>query len=298
MNMDNKKDNTSHSMNLKGFISQKFKEIQLELETIDMESCDISIDTSVSIIEYLEKCLVEIRVYFLSLKTINEEDEIVFFKETKPEILGFLLYFNKIHTIELKCPNGSNDTLVEYYQGELDSLTYFFERNLDFYQYYRSKSTHMDEHYFIRNRRSHLLCLDSVHYIIDFEFSTGYDYKVAKIICNEMLRIYLNKKMHTLDKQMLINKNRVSLPVGDLKWTGPKVALVEVGYSFESSKYVNRGKADIKEIMIALEIIFNIDLGEYYRSYISIKERKIDRTKYLNYLIECLIKRMDEDDSL
>lgn len=296
--MDNKKDNTSHSMNLKGFISQKFKEIQLELETIDMESCDISIDTSVSIIEYLEKCLVEIRVYFLSLKTINEEDEIVFFKETKPEILGFLLYFNKIHTIELKCPNGSNDTLVEYYQGELDSLTYFFERNLDFYQYYRSKSTHMDEHYFIRNRRSHLLCLDSVHYIIDFEFSTGYDYKVAKIICNEMLRIYLNKKMHTLDKQMLINKNRVSLPVGDLKWTGPKVALVEVGYSFESSKYVNRGKADIKEIMIALEIIFNIDLGEYYRSYISIKERKIDRTKYLNYLIECLIKRMDEDDSL
>ncbi|MDU1892799.1 MAG: RteC domain-containing protein [Dysgonomonas sp.] len=285
-------------MNLKGFISQKFKEIQLELETIDMESCDISIDTSVSIIEYLEKCLVEIRVYFLSLKTINEEDEIVFFKETKPEILGFLLYFNKIHTIELKCPNGSNDTLVEYYQGELDSLTYFFERNLDFYQYYRSKSTHMDEHYFIRNRRSHLLCLDSVHYIIDFEFSTGYDYKVAKIICNEMLRIYLNKKMHTLDKQMLINKNRVSLPVGDLKWTGPKVALVEVGYSFESSKYVNRGKADIKEIMIALEIIFNIDLGEYYRSYISIKERKIDRTKYLNYLIECLIKRMDEDDSL
>jgi hypothetical protein len=232
---------------MKNYLSQKSKEVRLELETIDMDSCDISIETSVSIIEYLEKCLSEIRTYFLSIKNISKEDEIDFFKEIKPEILGFLLYFNKIHNVELKCPNGSNDTLGEYYQKELDSLTFFFERNLDFYQYYRSKSTHMDEHFFMRNKRCHQLGLDSIHYIIDFEFSTGYDYKVAKIICNEMLRIYLNKKMHTLDKQMLINKNRAALPLNNLKWTGSKVALVEIGYSFEASKYMNRGTADIKD---------------------------------------------------
>jgi hypothetical protein len=278
------------------YLSQKLKEIHLELENIDMDSCDISIEVSVSIIEYLEKCLSEVRAFFLLQKSIKEKDEIYFFKEVKPEILGFLLYFNKIHMIELKCPNGSNDTLAEYYQGELDSLTFFFERNLDFYQYYRSKSAHMDGCYFIRNKRSHLLCLDSVHYIIDYEFSTGYDYKVAKILCNEMLRIYLNKKMHALEKQTLINKNRASLPLNDLKWTGPKTALVEIGYGFESSKYVNRGTANIKEIMIALEIIFNIDLGEYYREYVSIRGRA-DRTKYLNIIIERLLKRMDEDDS-
>ncbi len=211
--------------------------------------------------------------------------------------MGVLLYFNKIHTIELKCPNGSNDTLREHYQNRLDSLTYFFDRNLDFYQYYRSKSTHLDEHYFIRKNRCHQLCLDSIHFVIDYEFSTGYDYKIAKILCNEMLRIYLNKKIQGLDKQIIINKNRAHLPLNNLKWTGPKIALIEAGYSFEASKYVNRGNADIKEIMMGLEILFNIDLGEYYRSYISIKERKIDRTKYLNYLIECLMKRMDEDDS-
>jgi hypothetical protein len=279
------------------YFSQKLKEIHLELETIDMDSCDISIEVSESMIRYLEKELTEIRTFFLSLKSIKEEDEITFFKEIKSEILGLLLYFNKIHTIELKCPNGSNDTLTDYYQNELDSLTYFFERNLDFYQYYRAKSTHLDKHYFLRKKRCHQLCLDSVHFIIDSEFSTSYDYKVAKIICNEMLRIYLNKKMHGIDKLFLINKNRASLPISNLKWTGPKIALVEVGYGFDASKYVNRGNADVKEIMILLEIIFNIDLGEYYRSYVSIKERKIDRTKYLNHIIESLIKRMDEDDS-
>jgi hypothetical protein len=282
---------------MKEYLSQKLKEVHLELETIDMESDEVSIEVAVSMIEYLEKCLTDIRKKFLSQKNIREEDEINFFKEVKPEILGFVLYFNKIHSIELKCPNGSNDTLGEYYQRELDSLTFFFERNLGFYQYYRSRATHMDEHYFLRNKRSHLLCLDSVHYIIDNEFSTGYDYKVAKILCNEMLRIYLNKKMHKLDKQTLINKNRTSLPLNDLKWTGPKTALIEIGYGFESSKYVNRGTANIKEIMIAFETMFNIDLGEYYRDYISIKGRA-DRTKHLNIIIERLLKRMDEDNSL
>lgn len=281
---------------MKEYLSQKLKEVHQELEAIDMESCDISVKTLGSIIEYLEGCLQEIRTHFVSFESIREEDEIVFFKEIKPEILGFLLYFNKIHTIELKCPNGSNDTLAAYYQRELDGLTYFFQQNLDFYQYYRSKSSHLDKHYFIRHKRCHQLGLESVHYIMDNEFATGYDYKVAKIICNEMLRIFLNRKMHALEKQTVINKNRATYPVNDLKWTGPKVALVELGYALDASKFLNRGNADIKEIMMALETVFNIDLGEYYRTYVSIRERKIDRTKYLNLITESLVRRMDEDD--
>lgn len=75
-----------------------------------------------------------------------------------------------------------------------------------------------------------------------------------------------------------------------------KVALVELGYALDASKYLNRGNADIKEIMMALETVFNIDLGEYYRTYVSIRERKIDRTKYLNLITENLVRRMDEDD--
>lgn len=283
---------------MKEYYSNILKSVHGELEMIDMDSCNISIEESESIIDFLNNKLNELRSYFLSVESLSLQDEIAFFKEIKPEILGFLLYFNKIHTIELKCPNGSNITLKDYYENEQKSLTFFFERNLDFYQYYRSKATYLDEHYFLRKKKSHKLCVDSVHFIIDKDFSTGYDYKVAKIICNEMLRIYLNKKMNHLDKQIIINKNRSSLPITDLKWTGPKIALVEIGYSFESSKFINRGNADIKEIMIMLETVFNIDLGEYYRSYISIKERKIDRTKYLNILIERLIQRMDEDDSV
>jgi len=47
----------------------------------------------------LECCLSELKDYFFSLQSINTEDEIIFFKEMKPQILEILLYFNKMHNI-------------------------------------------------------------------------------------------------------------------------------------------------------------------------------------------------------
>ncbi|MFV0392281.1 MAG: RteC domain-containing protein [Paludibacteraceae bacterium] len=278
------------------FSSLILSKIQKELASIDMEDCHISIEESADMVAFLNKCLMELKTFFFSLESITQENEILFFKEIKPEILGFLLYFNKIHAIELKCPNGSNDTLIEYYENEQKNLTFFFERNLDFYQYYRAKSTHSDDRYFLRKRFSNKICLESVYFIMDGDFCTGYDYKVAKIICNEMLRIYLNKKVHGLEKQLFIDKKRAILPIGNLRWTGPLVALTEVGYGFDASEYVNNGKADIKEIMTGLEILFNVDLGKYYRTYTSMRDRE-ERTKYLKIILERLNKRMDEDDS-
>lgn len=283
---------------MKNHFKHLFDAIQIELQVIDLDGCDISLDESVAMIEFLKKCLLDLRNILLAKESMTVEEEITFFKEMKPEILGRLLYFHKIHNIELNRPTGSNDTLKEYYESKLSNITYFFERHLDFYQYYRTKSTYMDEYYFVRGKLCPKLCADSSQYIHDPLFSTVYDYKVAKIICNEMLRIYLNKKMLSIDKQTIINKNRASLPTNNLHWTGPKVALVEFGYGFESSGYINNGNADIKEIMIMLEIMLNIDLGDYYRTYISIKDRKLERAKYLNIMIERLIKRMDEDDSI
>lgn len=282
---------------MREFYTRLSGKIQTELYSIDLEGCDISIKDSVRMIKYLEDCLSKLRDYFVGLKSLIPEDEIVFFKEMKPEVLGLLLYFNKIHNIELKRPIGSNETQTEYYDKELKSLTYFFDRNLDFHQYYRANSTHLDEYYFVRGKSDHQLCADSAHYILDPLFSTGYDYKVAKIICNEMLRIYLNKKKHFLEKQEIIRKNKKLLPEINLKWTGSKADATELGYSIRDSGVINNGNVDIKEIMNFMEISFDIDLGDYYRTYIALKSRKKDRTPFLNKLIEALIRRMEKDDT-
>ncbi len=282
---------------MREFYTRLSEKIQVELQNVDLEGCDIPIEVSLIMIRFLEDCLSELREFFLILKSASVQDEIVFFKEIKPQVLGLLLYFNKIHNIELKRPIGSNETQSEYYDKELRSLTYFFERNLDFHQYYRANSTYLDEYYFVRGKSDHQLCMDSAQYIRDPLFSTGYDYKVAKIICNEMLRIYLNKKKNALEKQIIIKKNRELLPEINLKWTASKSAAIELGYAIHSSGVINYGNVDIKEIMSFLEAGFNIDLGDYYRSYIAIKDRKKDRTPFLNKLLDSLLKRMERDDS-
>ena len=82
------------------------------------------------------------------------------------------------------------------------------------------------------------------------------------------------------------------------RWTATKIAAVELGYAIYAAGVLNNGQADIKEIMTFMEASFQIDLGDYYRTYITMKDRKKDRTSFLNSLIKSLLKKMDEDDNL
>ena len=58
------------------------------------------------------------------------------------------------------------------------------------------------------------------------------------------------------------------------RWTATKIAAVELGYAIYAAGILNNGQADIKEIMTFMEASFQIDLGDYYRTYITMKDRK------------------------
>ncbi len=279
---------------MKEYISQLVQQVDDTLANFEICECNI-INDSLEIVYYLYDILLNLRGKINEYKFNNKEDEIFFFKVQKPELLGRLIYFYKIYLIETQCPTGSNEVVKNYLNQELDSLTYFFNRNLDFYQYYRSNSTVYDEYYFLRGKNDIRLCTDSAQFDKDPKFSTGYDYKVAKIIANEMLRIYLNKRLIKLETDNQIEDNLQRLNKYPFRFTGKKVFLVELGYSLASSGDFNNGNVEIKEMMNFLSTVFHTDLGDYYAAYIAMKERK-DRTAYLHHLIERLIKRMDDDD--
>lgn len=280
---------------MKEFIDNILTEIDIDITDIDLFDYNI-IDISLSIVHRLQNTLNDLRIKLQTHTFTSKEEEIFFFKNQKPELLSRLLYFHKIYRIEAQCPTGSNDVVKLYINKELDNLTYFFNRNLDFYQYYRSHSTIYDEYYFLRGNTDLRLYTDSMLLDKDPNFSTGYDYKVAKILANEMLRIYLNKKLQKLENESYIEKQYQSMNTKvPIRFTGKKAALIELGYALVSSGDINHGNIEIKEFMNYLSSVFNIDLGGYYDAYIAMKERK-DRTSYLNKLIENLSKRMDEDD--
>ena len=258
---------------MKEEIEKILEQVEVDISEIDLYGYDI-IETSLSMVHRLQAVLNDLRTKIQSYVFSTKEDEILFFKTQKPEILGRLLFFYKIYRIETQCPNGSNDVIRSYINRELDNLTYFFNRNLDFYQYYRSHSTIYDEYYFIRGKADLRLCTDSAQFDKDPNFSTGYDYKVAKIISNEMLRIYLNKRIVKLETDNQIEDNLQKCLKYPFRFTGKKVFLIELGYSLASSGDFNNGNVEIKEMMNFLSTVCQIDLGDYYAAYIAMKERK------------------------
>ena len=145
---------------MKDEVDKILAQIEVDISEIDLYGYDI-IETSLSMVHKLQTVLDELRAKIQTYIFPTKEDEILFFKTQKPEILARLLFFYKIYRIETQCPNGSDEVIRNYINRELDNLTYFFNRNLDFYQYYRSRSTVYDEYYFVRGKADLRLCTDS-----------------------------------------------------------------------------------------------------------------------------------------
>jgi predicted nucleic-acid-binding protein len=81
-----------------------------------------------------------------------------------------------------------------------------------------------------------------------------------------------------------------------LVWTGPKAALIELMYGLQTAGVFNESKADIRQIAAVFESVFNIELGDYYRTYQAIRIRKKNRTSFIDALKDSLVQRMDDTD--
>jgi hypothetical protein len=251
-------------------------------------------------IQLVEK-LIEITLHKISmLKAFikdkgfeKQEEEIYFFKELKPKIVSKLIYHNAIYKIESRRPAGGEKNIKKYLNNELSKLKRFFENNLDFYKYYRTNSIYLDHKYFIRGNFDIKFNLDTYFFESDHSFSTSHDYKVSKIIANDLIQVYLEDKLMNFGNQPKLGMIREH----ELKWTASKSALTELIYALNAYGTFNEGRADIKEISRAFESLFHIDLGNIYHIYLEIKNRKINKVKFLDQLREELLKRMEDTDS-
>ena len=185
---------------MKRFAEEILAKIDAEIRLRDCD-VDFAMDNALYMVRFIAPMYEQLREMIVSYSFPSAEDEICFFKELKPEILSKYIYFSKVYHIELKCPDGSNDCIREYLSTELDKLTYFFRNNIEFYQYIRSQSTHLDHFYFTRKPigTSTMPSFESFQYDADPLFSTGYDYKLAKILSNKHLKVYLENRMVKLN---------------------------------------------------------------------------------------------------
>ncbi|MCB0459849.1 MAG: RteC domain-containing protein [Flavobacteriaceae bacterium] len=246
-------------------------------------------------LEVILKTINSLRVLLSKTKFKTNTEEIKFFKEIKPQFTSRLIYYNTLFKIEMKRPNGGNRIVKKYYNNELMKLKAFFDNELEFYKYYRSGSTYLDHKYFLRSSFDIKMSLDSYYFETDTSFSTSHDFKVAKILANDLIQLYLENQLVMIDNK---DKGEKSQRKPNLKmiWTSPKVSLIELVYALHTEGVFNNGAADLKDVAEYFEHIFEIDLGQYRRTFLEIRARKSDRVKFLNTLNKGLLKRMEDTD--
>ncbi|MDF0707653.1 RteC domain-containing protein [Flagellimonas okinawensis] len=267
-------------------------EFEGQLETMESGDGDILFKAEKGI-ALVEKCIRKLQKQIVGQDFETQADEIYFFKHVKPQIFSKLIYYIRLFSIESKRPRGKDVAQVKYLQQQIDKLQTFFNDNLEFYNYYRRGAMSMDEQYFVRGNRDLRMPLESFHFLIDDEFSTCQDGTVATIMAYDMLIVYLRKEVDDLNNNMEPTKNTPMEKPSKLFWTGGKTELIELLYALHTSKCINGGTVDIKELASHFEYFYNVDLGNYYHTFIDIRSRKSSRTRFLDRLIELLNQRME-----
>lgn len=246
-------------------------------------------------INVCQDILKELRRYVEKNPFKDPEGEIEFFKETQPRFYSRFIYYVKVFHIEMNRPTGSDKVQKKYLETHLQRIKHFFDINLDFYQYYRSGSTHFDEVYFVRGKQDLRLFPDDLALTIDNSFCTTQSHKVAKVFANELLRIYLNTSIQEMERKDNA-EGVVNVIKPHMQWTGSKVSLIELIYALQTAGVINNKNADIKQLTVFFENIFQMELGNIYNVFQEMRIRKKNRTSFLDQLRDVLVKRMDEAD--
>lgn len=268
-------------------------ELEEKLHSISFDY-DNPIEMSENAIKIILEYIGQLKEYLASNNFKTQEDEIQYFKHIKPKFVSKLIYYKKIHLIESRRPPGSEKVQKKYLNKELNKLTTHFDENKEFYDYFRLGINCLDDKLFVRGKAKHDWNLETFYYEMDHRFATTHDYKVAAIIANEALQRYIENKIQ--NHSVSPNPLKIEIEKPAVKWTENKTSLIELIYALHTEKVFNDGKTELVEIAKYFERIFDIELGDIYRASNEIKNRKINKTKFLDRLKENLNKRFEEQE--
>lgn len=266
------------------------KKIDERISNLNLDSTNMVVDAR-NMVLYLQKEIQNLKKHIVHHTFANEQEEIDFFKKKKPQILGRLIYYNEIYQIETHCPLGREEVMKDYFNKMQDKHKSNIEENIAFYQYYKSGATYRDKQLFTRGNLDIHLSIDNYFFEADPDFSTYYDFKVATILAHEMLFAYLTKRKKDLEKY---DETSVTLPV--YHWTDSKSAAVELIYGIYVCNCINNGTVGIHEIASRFSAMFDIDLGDFYHTYLSFKNRKSSLTLFLDSMSKKLKEYMEKEE--
>lgn len=270
---------------MKSFVYNLEKDIEKKLKKIESADLNIlkkSLEASLVLGDAFQKMK-----EFISTYTFRAEaEEIEFFKVIKPRLFYRLIYYRKIYNIEMNRPVGVESQRA-YLIDEIKAINRYNAKRSDFVRYYRSGLTHMDSMYYLRGSINTALYLESFHHERDPSFSTNCDFKVARILANELLIQYLTKELEVFEQRQV----EQSLPRVRLTWNGTKTELVEQIFAWDSRKVF--GNIPLTRLSEYIQTVFNIELDKNFSRTFGDMRIRNRQTPFLDSLKEALLKRMN-----
>ena len=266
-----------------------FRKIHHLLNQLDSELLQIS-EEQESVIFTAEFSLMKLDEAIRNVKTLISDhrfecvaDEVRFFKTLKPMFISKFIYFSKILTIETAKPTAGLKEIKKHYSAELLKLKQYHVENKDFHAYYLRNATYLDHKYFVRKSYDLKMELSPELYNFDENFTTSHDNKVSFIMANQSLEAYLLNAVNNVGMVSSVNNSKFPLV-----WSASKVSLIELLYALHHTRSFNGGNIEFTEVIKATEKLFEIDLGNSYKTIAEIRNRKNGRTKFLQLLTDNL----------
>lgn len=226
---------------------------------------------------------------------IRIEDEIHFFKHTKPQFYSWLIYHVDLYQIDSAKPKGTSEIIQAYFEGELNFINRFFHQNKFLYEYYRHGMVELDHLYFTPVSQVKLGFPQEIPVLLP-EISANCDYLISKFIAYERLSQEILKRLSLLNKPTMLLPHQAAEEKEKLTWTGDKVNIAELAYGLYYTGQINGGSCDVADIIKWLEDSLNLQMGSVHRKFIDIRRRKtISYTKFLDQMREAIQKRVEED---
>ncbi len=268
------------------FIETLEKEVEKKLRALEHSHLNV-LKKSLEASLVLGDAFQLLKEFIDSHKPKSEAEEIEFFKIVKPRLYHRLIYYRKVYNIEMNRPVGV-ESQKAYLIDEIKAINRYTNKHSDFVRYYRSGMTHLDSLYYLRNRTDTALYLESFHYERDPRFSTNADFKVAKLLANDMLSVYLKEELEALEYEKKVSDD--PLPTVRLTWQDSKTDLTELIYLLDSKRCF--GNVPLTQLAAYIASVFNIHLdANLSRTFCDMKLRN-NPTPWLDKAKQALLQRM------
>lgn len=121
----------------------------------------------------------------------SQESEIRFFKQTKPSIYSYLIYYSLLIDLEFKKNLTNTEQQKKYINKRKKEFYKLFNANANFVKYYRNGSTHNDHIYFTQGNDSLPIYPPNMLHLLEPDFTCGFDHLVAHILAFDLFQNYL-----------------------------------------------------------------------------------------------------------